>query len=481
MRAIRIFILLLSVWLPCQASTHRSVLQYPVRSLDPVQTIDSNGQLVLTNAYDGLVAWDAERGISPALASRWDFDADGLKITFHLRPGARFHDSSRVNAESVRRHFIRIKSSTSYFESHFANLRLVTATEPSTVVFELKRADSQFLQLLAGSAGRIVTRDSMGRWVGSGPFKPSLEDDGRKVVLDRDPDYWGPKPPMTRIEFTALSETEAVERALTGRTDDLAVMSLPPNEHPRLLDSGRWITQPMWTTWIVGFDQRVPPLDDKAVREELSAALRADDFVQTLFKDQLKASGLIPYGMPGYREWTDAPSKPMRRPTPAANPASFNIEVPDLLAKRAQITDWLTDRLSRLRLSRPRVINTPFEDMMRRYAKGRIAAFLVGINSEYPDPSFILRALKSNSTSNFLGVRTPLLDAMLEEAEGTSDRALQARLLRRVNDHLIDEAALVPLMHVIHHAWVRHCVTGLRLSPIGDGYFDFRSVENTCR
>ncbi|WP_395345984.1 ABC transporter substrate-binding protein [Variovorax sp. UC122_21] len=51
---------------------------------------------------EGLLRYDAQFRAQPLLATSWQVSADGLKYTFKLRPGVKWHDGRDFSAEDVR-------------------------------------------------------------------------------------------------------------------------------------------------------------------------------------------------------------------------------------------------------------------------------------------------------------------------------------------------------------------------------------------
>ena len=70
------------------------------RSLDPYFHSETPTNSMNSNIYDGLVAFDSELNVVPALAERWE-NPDNLTWIFHLRKGVKFHDGSPFTAEDV--------------------------------------------------------------------------------------------------------------------------------------------------------------------------------------------------------------------------------------------------------------------------------------------------------------------------------------------------------------------------------------------
>ena len=55
-------------------------------------TSAGTAQLVSGKIFDGLLTFDEHFNPKPQLATHWEAASDGLSLTFHLRPGVRWHD-----------------------------------------------------------------------------------------------------------------------------------------------------------------------------------------------------------------------------------------------------------------------------------------------------------------------------------------------------------------------------------------------------
>src|ERR1043166_5808348 len=75
--------------------------EYDPRSLDPALSTDVPTGRAVAYLFDGLTAFDAEAHVLPALAERWEISPDGLRYTFHLRHGVRFHDGGAFSSRNV--------------------------------------------------------------------------------------------------------------------------------------------------------------------------------------------------------------------------------------------------------------------------------------------------------------------------------------------------------------------------------------------
>ena len=69
---------------------------------DPtLSTSQEIARVTYGNVYEGLVRFDRDGAIVPALATAWQVSSDGLAWTFTLREGVRFHDGSPLTVDDV--------------------------------------------------------------------------------------------------------------------------------------------------------------------------------------------------------------------------------------------------------------------------------------------------------------------------------------------------------------------------------------------
>ena len=95
--------------LPRQGGTYRYTLgPSDPPSLDPVHITDTVSHAVASELFDGLVTFDQDLKIRPAIARQWVISEGGRTYTFDLRLGVRFHNEREVTAEDFRYSFERL-------------------------------------------------------------------------------------------------------------------------------------------------------------------------------------------------------------------------------------------------------------------------------------------------------------------------------------------------------------------------------------
>ncbi|HZW28634.1 MAG TPA: ABC transporter substrate-binding protein, partial [Trueperaceae bacterium] len=168
--------------------------------LDPHITNATSTRNMLENVYDTLVMFDSSLQIVPALAESWEVSDDGLTWTFHLREGVTFHDGDPLQASDVVFSMNRIKDPAiaSPRADDFAVVADIQAPDERTVVMTLSEPFSPLLSKLAASLNVIVSEDVVAEHgdlqevvVGTGPFRFVEYVPQTRMVLERNPDFWG--------------------------------------------------------------------------------------------------------------------------------------------------------------------------------------------------------------------------------------------------------------------------------------------------
>ncbi len=161
-------------------------------SLDPASQWDQATTQVLFNVYDTLVKIDPKSfKILPSLAVNWKAERDGKVWVFILRRGVKFSNGKPLTSEDVVFSFRRLlKKEAGKFFFYF--LKDVKAEGPYKVVFSLKKKFSPFLHVLTMVQASVVYgKDGKFKPIGTGPYMVSLWEKGKRMILKKNPYYWG--------------------------------------------------------------------------------------------------------------------------------------------------------------------------------------------------------------------------------------------------------------------------------------------------
>ena len=145
------------------------------------------------------------------IAKGMDTDPDRTFATFHLDPAARFSDGRPITSSDVRFTFDLLKSKgRPQQRAAFAQIKAVTTPDPETIRFDLQGSGDRELPLFLGLMPVLSSKTTDAAHfdettlkppVASGPYRVGAVDPGQKLVLERNPDYWGRDLPTRRGMF----------------------------------------------------------------------------------------------------------------------------------------------------------------------------------------------------------------------------------------------------------------------------------------
>ncbi len=160
---------------------------------------------VFQSLFDKLVDLDSKGNIAPMLAEKWEIAPDGMKYTFHLRKGVKFHDGTEFNAEAVKFNLDDYKIKGSNRAGELRNVKAINVIDAYTVELVMAKPYAPLLSVLADRAGIMRSPAAvqklgdkfMATPIGSGPYKFKDRVKGNKIGLEKNPDYWKAGSPKT--------------------------------------------------------------------------------------------------------------------------------------------------------------------------------------------------------------------------------------------------------------------------------------------
>lgn len=162
------------------------------------QAADGLGQLM----FETLMAssWDEPFSQYGQLADNVKLADDGLAVTYHINPKARFNDGSPVLAQDVVFSFetIRDKGHPQY-RIYWSDIKGAKALDEHTVRFDFARINPE-LHLIVGQipvfsrkwvGDRDFAKMALEQPITSGPYTIQKYELGKYITYKRNPDYWG--------------------------------------------------------------------------------------------------------------------------------------------------------------------------------------------------------------------------------------------------------------------------------------------------
>ncbi len=266
-----------------------------------------------------LVQYDSAMQVTPYLARRWEWAADGRRVTLRLYPGLRWHDGEPTTARDAE-WTLSVASDPSVGYPRLSEVERfrARATDDTTLVLDFAEAPGRLPDVLTDLA--ILPRhllDTVPRarlrqaaWhlapVGNGPFRFVSHESDRRWAFARNPDFpaeLGGPPRLERLVIAVVDEPMTKLSALTAGELDFAGIQ-PAHagfvaDHPAL----RTVDYPLLFSVGVLFNARRPPFADLTARRRVAGALDRAALVQgVVYGFGTPATGPVPPGVAGAGE-----------------------------------------------------------------------------------------------------------------------------------------------------------------------------------
>jgi peptide/nickel transport system substrate-binding protein len=283
------------------------------------QPLDAPSAYLIESAAQGLVRFDANGEIEPALAQSWVLSDDGLRYTFRIARGSKWENGEPVTAEQVvaRLRAAAAPSSRNPLKPLLGAIDDIVKMTDDVLEIQLKAPRPNFLQLLAQpELGMIRGR------IGAGPYRPSAKQDGSILLTLPPPDDEEDQvigreiPVVLRGEAAApavarfdLGEAELV---IGGNLGDLPIARASEPQAAAL------VFDPVDGLFGLVFTRADGPLAPPQVRQALAMAIDRPALVQALgVRRLLPRETLLPAAIegltPAASEWSPVPQADRRQ------------------------------------------------------------------------------------------------------------------------------------------------------------------------
>ncbi|MGA9347215.1 MAG: ABC transporter substrate-binding protein [Anaerolineae bacterium] len=475
--------------------------------------------------FNGLTKLNEKGEVIPDLAEGWEISDDCLAYTFHLRPDVRWHDGFPFSADDVLFTVEAMQDSHYQGPSYLAELWRsveVVKVDSHTVKFTLRESFAPFLDyttigilpahLLAEVRAESLPDDPFNRCpIGTGLFQVE-EITAEHALLQANPDFYGPRPYLNKIEFRFYPNRESVLSAYEQGAVQGIGRVLPEDLAKVEANAGLKFFSARLTGYTLIFlnlkDLELPFFQERLVRQALLYAIDRQKIVDRVLKGQglVAHSPILPetwaYDNDVVRyEYDLERAKDLlfeagwRNPTPSrakggGTSGGDNESVREKAGVKLAFT-LLTDD-DPLHIALAKEIAYQWEVLgvkaiPRTISSGLVGEFLYPRKFEAllidldlhgdPDPYPLWHSTQAKGEGqNYAGFINYEVDKLLEEARCTTDSGRRAELYHRFQEIFADEVPSLLLYYPIYTYAVDEEVKGVQLGPMGDPSGRFRNV-----
>ena len=494
-----------------------------ITTLDPAF---ASGQSVIWPCnllYNGLVDLDDSLRIVPAIAKSWNISEDGKTYTFLLRDDIYFHNTSYFHFETPRKvtaqdfvyslSRITDPSVASPGAWIFQNVARdengnpkFTALNDSTFQVELNQFFPPFLGILAMKYCSVVPREAVEHFgkefrrrpVGTGPFQMQLWEEGVKLVLRKNPEYFESDEQGNRLPYLdAVAISFIVDKQsvfmefMKGSLDFMsgieacykdALLTKDGKLQPNYADEITMETCPYLNTEYLGFaltnEDPNNPLNIKEVRQAINYGFDRAKMMRHLRNNVGYAanSGFVPRGMRSFDEkrvqgYEYNPAKALELLAKAGYPNGQGLPpIPiSTSASYLDLCQYIQHELGEIGI--PVTLDVQQAAQQRQMMRGyKLPCFRGSWICDYPDAENYLALFYSKNLqptgSNYTHYVNPKFDRLFEKSQTVIDDSARNEMYTQLDSMLMEDAPVAVLYYDQAVRFLRKDVKNCAPNPV---------------
>ena len=493
------------------ANTHDS------ESWDPLR--DSTIGTLTSHIFETLVIWEDGK-LVPGAAKSIELSDDGLVYTITLKDNLKWSDGKPLSAEAFKYGMLRTldpASAGKYAKDVFyiKNGEAFNAGEVGADEVGIKVISDTVLELtLEGPCGffeSVLTNkgyaplrkdivESDPNWwmkpetmIGSGAFMMKEFEQGYKMVLVPNPNYWNAdEVKLDTLEFRFIADSQV--ELLAFKSNEIQVGIAPPSDLVQeLIASGDLYVYPKLQVYWLVMNNQMSPMDDVRIRRALALSIDREAIVNNVLRGgQVPAFGMCPpivNDVSAGKPFRDVYPEYFQMDVPKAKKLLAEAGYPDgkgfppttyllsiggdhaVIAQAIQ-SMWKQNLGIEVELEALEIAVFIKERRARNYPIARYVW-----TSNRPDPSIWLQLYTTDEPNNDSDYRNPEYDRIIDAAARETDVDKRFAYLHQAEKMLIDDMAVIPLFYPMNKILLKENLKSLTFTPAGGVLFNKAYVE----
>ena len=446
------------------SKTLRIGMASDAQSLDPPNFVLAGDFTRDTMVYEGLLKLTNRGDFEPALATSWK-QVSPTEWDFSLRKGVKFTDGTEFDSAAVKKSLERA-STQSQGKGFLGMIKEVQTPDANTARIVLTKPFSSILNNLTVPVASIISPkaidgkgDKLSKEpVGTGPFEFVEWVPDTKMVFKANPDYWGDKPKIGKVEFIPIPETSTRFSALQAGDIDV-IENPPPDQLSTLKSSDQFyaVTEPKARPIFLGFNLKTVP--NAKLRLAVAHAINR----QTIVDDVLEGVG-------------NAANEGLVSPEFLKNDPAIKVdydlaEAKRLVAESGVAHPKLTLTLPAARYLKDKEIGEVVQQQLadagielkldvqeagtwyQSLLDHKTQMYYLGWGMSSGDPGdMLLRVFRSDAVNNMSQLNDPAVDKQIDSLAtldvGSTERS---QVMQDIQRQLVeDDAVVIPIYHMVN-------------------------------
>lgn len=465
-----------------------------VTSIDPHFYNASPNNSIAMQIFDRLTERTALGQLVPGLAEKWTSVSD-TQWRFTLRAGVKWHDGKPLTSDDVVFTLGRagnVPNSPGGFGGFLRNVAKVEADGELSVLITTKGpaptlpgelANVAIVSRHAGASAETGDYNSGKAAIGTGAFRFGSFRQGDEVVLEKNPDWWGPKVEWDKAIYRMIGSASARTTAvLAGDVDVIDAPAATDISRFKSDSKLNFVSAPglrviylvptvsgdAWSAFVKGAKGETldkNPLADVRVRNALSMSINREAIVDKIMSGTATATGQwLPQGAFSFTPDIKVPvadvAKAKALLADAGYPEGFRltVHVPnDRYPNAPAAVQAIAQMWTRIGVA-TNVEALPWTTFSSR--KDDFAVKLLGLgNATYDASSMLVNVLGTKDSKRGLGAANDSgysnarLDDLVGKAMAVYDDAAREKALVEAVKVALDDGAIIPL-YMQSNAWV---------------------------
>lgn len=277
---------------PATEQTIKIGLSADVADLKPARDQGAAAMMLDTLIHRGLLAYDKDGGVVPALAESFE-QVDDTTYRFTLREGLTFQDGSALTSANVKKSLEYLATAESGSKIYSAMKELVSVETPDdlTAVVSLSSKNAALPEYLADTTAAILPDAAFEAegtsWMGAGPFTLENTEKGISFSLVKNDGFYDAESvELESIDLSIYADGSARTNALIAGDVDL-IDFVPWEDFDRVESTpGLKIDSTSGPFMYVHFNVTEGPFADERVRQAVALAVNRENVASAAFSDQ---------------------------------------------------------------------------------------------------------------------------------------------------------------------------------------------------